>query len=102
MERPMIYSHVLATGGAVPERVVTNAFFSYLVKDAENWIFSLTDIRARRFHAESQFTSDLPTIAAGNVLTRGNIVPAELVCIIVATSAADMIMPATACMVQKN
>jgi 3-oxoacyl-[acyl-carrier-protein] synthase-3 len=98
----MIYSQVLATGGAVPERVVTNDFFSYLVEDADNWIFSRTGIRERRFSAESQSTSDLATIAAGNALTRGNIDPAELDCIIVGTSTADMIMPATACMVQKN
>ena len=32
----MIYSEVLATGGVVPERVVTNDFFSYLVEDADN------------------------------------------------------------------
>lgn len=98
----MIYSQVLATGGAVPERVVTNDFFSYLVEDADNWIFSRTGIRERRFAAESQSTSDLATIAAGNALTRGNIDPAELDCIIVGTSTADMIMPASACMVQKN
>jgi 3-oxoacyl-[acyl-carrier-protein] synthase-3 len=82
--------------------VVTNDFFSYLVEDADNWIFSRTGIRERRFAAESQSTSDLATIAAGNALTRGNIDPAELDCIIVGTSTADMIMPATACMVQKN
>lgn len=98
----MIYAQVLATGGAVPDRVVGNDFFSYLVEDADNWIFSRTGIRERRFVDESQATSDLATIAAANALSRGNIDPAELDCIIVGTSTADMILPATACMVQKN
>jgi 3-oxoacyl-[acyl-carrier-protein] synthase III len=98
----MIYSQVLATGGAVPERVVTNDFFSYLVEDADNWIFSRTGIRERRFADASESTSDLATSAALNALSRGGIDPAELDCIIVGTSTADMILPAAACMVQKN
>ncbi len=98
----MIYSEVLATGGVVPERVVANDFFSYLVEDADNWIFSRTGIRERRFVDESQSTSDLATIAADRALTNGAIDPAELDCIIVGTSTADMVLPASACMVQKN
>ncbi len=98
----MIYAQVLATGGAVPERVVTNDFFSYLVEDADNWIFSRTGIRERRFAGESQSTSDLATAAARSALSQGGIDPAELDCIIVGTSTADMILPAAACMVQKN
>ncbi|MCM2357788.1 MAG: ketoacyl-ACP synthase III [Geobacteraceae bacterium] len=98
----MIYSEVLATGGAVPARVVTNDFFGYLVEDADNWIFSRTGIRERRFVDESEATSDLATSAARDALTRGAIEPAELDCIIVGTSTADMILPSTACMVQKN
>ncbi|HEY6872994.1 MAG TPA: beta-ketoacyl-ACP synthase III [Geobacteraceae bacterium] len=98
----MIYSQVLATGGAVPERVVTNDFFSYLVEDADNWIFSRTGIRERRFAEESQSSSDLATAAARSALSQGGIDPAELDCIIVGTSTSDMILPAAACMVQKN
>lgn len=98
----MIYSQVLATGGAVPERVVTNDFFSYLVEDADNWIFSRTGIRERRFAEESQSSSDLATAAAKSALSHGGIDPAELDCIIVGTSTSDMILPAAACMVQKN
>src|SRR6266700_2691703 len=85
----MIYSEVLATGGVVPERVVTNDFFSYLVEDADNWIFSRTGIRERRFAEESQSTSDLATIAANRALANGAIDPAELDCIIVGTYTAD-------------
>jgi 3-oxoacyl-[acyl-carrier-protein] synthase-3 len=98
----MIYSQVLATGGGAPERVVTNDFFNYLVEDADNWIFSRTGIRERRFATADQSTSDLATIAARTALAQGNIDPAELDCIIVGTSTSDMILPSTACMVQKN
>jgi len=98
----MIFSQILATGAQVPERVVPNDFFNYLVDDADNWIFSRTGMRERRFAAPDESTSDLATSAAMKALESGNIDPAELDCIIVGTSTADMILPSTACMVQKN
>ncbi|SNB47632.1 beta-ketoacyl-ACP synthase III [Geobacter sp. DSM 9736] len=98
----MLYSQVLATGSGIPERVVGNDFFSYLVEDADEWIFSRTGIRERRFVTEDVATSDLATVAARKALETGNISPEELDCIIVGTSTADMILPSTACMVQKN
>ena len=98
----MIYSQVLATGSGIPERVVPNDFFNYLVEDADNWIFSRTGMRERRFADPHESTSDLATVAALNALKQGNIDPAELDCIILGTSTADMILPAAASMVQKN
>jgi len=98
----MIFSQILATGAGIPERVVPNDFFNYLVDDADNWIFSRTGMRERRFAAPHESTSDLATSAARQALEAGNIDPAELDCIIVGTSTADMILPSTACMVQKN
>jgi 3-oxoacyl-[acyl-carrier-protein] synthase-3 len=98
----MIYSKVLASGSSVPARVITNSFFDYLVEDADNWIFSRTGIRERRFVSESESTSDLATAAAEDALRNGNIDARDLDCIIVSTSTPDMILPPTACMVQKN
>jgi len=98
----MIYSQVLATGSGIPERIVPNDFFNYLVEDADNWIFSRTGMRERRFAEAGVSTSDLATVAATNALEQGNIDPAEVDCIILGTSTADMILPSAACMVQKN
>ena len=98
----MIFSQILATGAGIPERVVPNDFFNYLVDDADNWIFSRTGMRERRFAAPHESTSDLATSAARQALETGKVDPAELDCIIVGTSTADMILPSTACMVQKN
>jgi 3-oxoacyl-[acyl-carrier-protein] synthase-3 len=98
----MIYTAVRATGSGIPDRVVRNDFFSYLVEDADEWVFSRTGIRERRFVEESVATSDLATMAARDALERGGIAATELDCIIVGTSTPDMIEPATAAMVQKN
>ncbi len=98
----MAYSEVIATGSGIPSRLIPNDYFNYLVEDADNWIVSRTGIRERRFVAENQSTSDIATEAAMSALKSGDIDPADLDCIIVATSTPDMILPATACMVQKN
>jgi len=98
----MLQSEVLGTGGFVPAKVVGNSYFDYLVDDADAWIHSRTGIRERRFAEAEQSTSDLATSAALLALENADLHPAELDCIIVATSTPDMILPATACMVQKN
>ncbi|GFO62172.1 ketoacyl-ACP synthase III [Geomonas paludis] len=98
----MIRAEILGTGGYVPARVVPNAHFDYLVDDADQWIHSRTGIRERRFAAAEEATSDLATSAALLALENADVDPLELDCIIVATSTPDMILPATACMVQKN
>jgi len=98
----MLYSEVVATGSGIPEKTVPNDFFNYLVDDANEWILSRTGIRERRFAADDQATSDLATEAAINALDSCGMDPAELDCLIVATSTPDMVLPATATMVQKN
>jgi 3-oxoacyl-[acyl-carrier-protein] synthase III len=98
----MLQSEVLGTGGFVPAKVVGNSYFDYLVDDADAWIHSRTGIRERRFAEAGESTSDLATSAALLALENADLDPGELDCIIVATSTPDMILPATACMVQKN
>jgi 3-oxoacyl-[acyl-carrier-protein] synthase-3 len=98
----MIRAEILGTGGFVPARVVPNAHFNYLVDDADQWIHSRTGIRERRFASAEEATSDLATNAALLALENGDVDPLEIDCIIVSTSTPDMILPATACMVQKN
>ncbi|HJV33436.1 beta-ketoacyl-ACP synthase III [Geomonas sp.] len=98
----MLQSEILGTGGCVPAKVIANGYFDYLVEDAEEWIHSRTGIRERRFAEESESCSDLATLAARDALEDAGLSPLDLDCIIVATSTPDMILPATACMVQKN
>lgn len=97
----MPYAKILATGGRVPHRVVKNSFFEYLVEGADEWIHSRTGIRERRFAAENEATSDLAGAAAQQALDSGGVDPLSIDCIIVSTSTPDMILPPTACMVQK-
>jgi 3-oxoacyl-[acyl-carrier-protein] synthase-3 len=98
----MIHAQVIGSGACSPERVITNAFFENLVEGADEWIFSRTGIRERRFAREDQATSDLATIAAQEALKSAGIAAEEIDCIVLGTSTPDMCLPATACIVQKN
>ena len=98
----MIVSKIIGSGSCLPERVVPNSHFDYLVENADEWIFTRTGIRERRFAGSDQSTSDLATVAAVNALEAAGIKASELDCIILGTSTPDMSLPSTACMVQEN
>ena len=95
-------SRIIGSGAGIPERVVGNDFFSYLVDDAEEWISSRTGIRERRFVHPDESTSDLSVRAANAAMADAGITADDIDCIVVGTSTPDMILPATACMVQKE
>lgn len=98
----MVQSKIIGSGAGTPDRVVGNSFFSYLIDDAEEWISSRTGIRERRFVTADESTSDLAVRAARAALSDAGISAEEIDCIVVGTSTPDMILPATACMVQKE
>lgn len=98
----MIQAQIIGSGAGIPDRVVGNDFFSYLIDDADEWISSRTGIRERRFVRPEESTSDLAVRAARAALEDAGITADEIDCIVVGTSTPDMILPATACMVQKE
>ena len=98
----MIVSKIIGSGSCMPDRGIPNSHFDYLVENADEWIFSRTGIRERRFAHVDQATSDLATIAAKNALEAAGISAEEIDCIVVGTSTPDMSLPSTACIVQEN
>jgi 3-oxoacyl-[acyl-carrier-protein] synthase-3 len=98
----MIISKIIGSGSCLPDRMIPNSHFDYLVENANEWIFSRTGIRERRFAHADQATSDLATIAAKNALEAAGIEASKIDCIIVGTSTPDMSLPSTGCIVQEN
>jgi 3-oxoacyl-[acyl-carrier-protein] synthase-3 len=98
----MIRAQIIGSGACLPERVIANGFFGNLVEDADEWVFSRTGIRERRFARDDQSTSDLATIAALEAIKNAGISAEDIDCIVLGTSTPDMSLPATACIVQKN
>lgn len=98
----MVFARIIGSGSHLPDRVVPNSHFEYLVENADEWIHARTGIRERRFASADEATSDLASRAARNALEDAGIDPGDLDCIVVGTSTPDMMLPATACMVQEK
>ena len=95
-----IYSRIMATGSALPERVLTNADLEKFVDTSDEWIYSRTGIRQRHIVAEGETTGDLATLAAQRALDAAGVKASELDLIILGTTTPDIIFPSTACLVQ--
>lgn len=96
----MLRSRVVACGGYLPEKIVSNEEIAARVETSDAWIRERTGITRRHVAAEGQYTSDLAIAAARNALERGKIDPQSIDLLIVATSTPDETFPATAVRVQ--
>jgi 3-oxoacyl-[acyl-carrier-protein] synthase-3 len=95
-----ISSKIIATGSYLPERILTNHDIAKIVDTSDEWISERSGIKQRHIAAENEFTSDLAYKAAVMALNNANLEVDALDAIIVATTTADNIFPATATKVQ--
>jgi 3-oxoacyl-[acyl-carrier-protein] synthase-3 len=98
----MLFSRIIATGGYLPEKILTNDDIAEMVDTNDEWVRTRTGIRERHIAAEDELTSDLAVKAAQEALQKGNIDPDSIDLIIVATTTPDMLFPSTACIVQEK
>ncbi|BBD79629.1 beta-ketoacyl-ACP synthase III [Aerosticca soli] len=95
-----IYSRILGTGSALPERVLTNADLETFVDTSDEWIRARTGIRERHVAAPGETTGDLAHAAAVRALEAAGVKPSEIELIVLGTTTPDIIFPSTACLVQ--
>jgi len=88
---------ITAVGGYVPDYILTNKELEQMVDTNDEWIRSRTGISERRIlKGEGKATSDMAVPAIQEILTKKNMSPNHIECIIVATVTPDMVFPATA------
>ena len=91
---------LLATGGALPGRTVTNDDLSRMVDTSDDWITSRTGIRTRHWCTEGENAATLAIAAAKQALQRSGRAPADIACRACATLSAPDATPSVACQVQ--
>jgi 3-oxoacyl-[acyl-carrier-protein] synthase-3 len=96
----LTYARILATGSALPERIVTNADLEKMVDTSDEWIRSRTGIRERRVAADGETTGDLALRAAQQALQDAGVKAGELDMVVLGTTTPDLVFPATACLIQ--
>ena len=86
-----ITAAITAVGGYVPDFVLSNEVLETLVDTNDEWISTRTGIKERRLLKEpGKGTSYLAIKAAQDLIKRGNINPAEIDLVIMATATPDM------------
>ncbi len=93
-------ARITGIGSYLPSRVLCNAELERMVDTSDEWITTRTGIRERRLAEEGQATSDLAVVAVERALVDAGLGPADIDLLVVGTSSPDMILPATACLVQ--
>ena len=94
------YARILATGSALPARVVTNADLEKIVDTSDEWIRTRTGIRERHIAAEGETTGDLAFRAGQQALADAGVKASDLDMVVLGTTTPDIIFPATACLIQ--
>lgn len=98
----MYKSRIVATGGYLPDKILTNFDLEKMMDTSDEWITKRTGIKKRHIAAENQVTSDLAYEASKVALKRAEISADKIDMIIVGTCTPDMELPATALHLQRK
>ncbi len=91
---------IVGTGFFVPEKNLSNFDLEKEINTSDEWIRTRTGIKNRRIVSSKDATSDLAYEAGKKALKNANTKADEIDLIIIATVSPDMLLPATACLVQ--
>lgn len=95
-----ISTALLGTGSCVPDRVVTNDWFTTFVDTSDEWIRTRTGIRERRFVGPGETSASLGAEASRRALASANLGPEDIDLILCATVTPDAMCPSNACLIQ--
>jgi 3-oxoacyl-[acyl-carrier-protein] synthase-3 len=90
---------VVGLGSYAPDLVVRNEDLASLGYDAD-WIVKRTGIRQRRHAPPGMATSDMAVEAAKRCIEQSGLDPQEIDLVLLGTFTPDLLLPATACLVQ--
>ncbi len=93
---------IQGTGSCLPRRVMSNVELESIVDTSDEWIRTRTGIENRRIGGAGEKTYQLAAAAAVKALEMADVAPTELDMLIVGTVSSHMLMPSSACYVQKE
>ena len=96
----MYFSRIVATGGYLPSKILTNQDLANMVDTSDDWIYTRTGIKTRHIADKTEYTSDLAYQSALDAFKNGNINKDDIDGIIVATTTPDNTFPSVATKIQ--
>ena len=94
-------TRIVATGRAVPERVVTNDDLSKLMDTTDEWIRQRTGIQQRHWAVEGESATGFSLLATQRALAKAGMEASEIDAIVYATSTSDHFAPGNGVYLQK-
>ena len=92
---------IIGTGSYAPDRVVTNNHLAEIVETSDEWIQERTGV-IRRHIVKEETTVSMAAEAGRRALENAGVSAEELDLILVATISSNVILPCTACEVQRS
>jgi 3-oxoacyl-[acyl-carrier-protein] synthase-3 len=96
------YARIAGIGSALPRRVVLNSELERHVDTTDEWIYSRTGIRSRRFAEEGETAASMAAEASRKALDAAGLDPGAVDLTIVGTVSGDQPLPSTAAFVQER
>jgi 3-oxoacyl-[acyl-carrier-protein] synthase-3 len=93
-------ARITGTGVFLPPGVYPNSYFEERLETSDEWIFTRTGIRERRFADSTVFPSTMGAAAAKEALVDAAVDIADVDLILVATMSGDYPSPSTAALIQ--
>lgn len=94
---------LLGIGAYLPERIVTNRELVIEQPDiTEEYIFGVTGIRERRWAEPDEKPSDMALAASLRAIENSGLSPDNIDGIVISTTTPEVVMPSTACLLQKK
>ena len=87
---------------AEAKREITNDDLANIVETSDEWITSRTGIKTRRFCGEDEDATSLAIEAAKNAIASAGVKPEEIDCVVCGTLSGEYVVPALACLVQRE
>ena len=98
----MTYARIAGIGSCLPEKVLTNKDLEGMMDTSDEWIQERTGIERRHIAEEGESTGSLSVIAAQRAMEMAGVTADDLDLIVVGTCTPDKVIPATACIVQRE
>lgn len=90
---------IIGTGRCVPSKVVTNDDFATFLDTSDEWIYTRTGIKQRRYSTD-MMNYEMAVEAAKNALENSGTDPLEIDLILLTTCTPDFFYPSDSCLVQ--
>jgi 3-oxoacyl-[acyl-carrier-protein] synthase-3 len=98
----MKYARIAGIGSCLPQKVVSNKDLETMMDTSDEWIRERTGIKRRHLAAADETTASMSVIAAQRALEVAGVTADEIDLLVVGTCTPDKVIPATACIVQRQ